>query len=388
MSAAKRIAVVPTRRDPFQHHDTPFTGFSDPGLTKFPFRLLADNLRSPMPCPRHRGGGLCVRSDSTDVALLPQAIQLTALLEVNMKHLCCAWMVAICLGSNGMTQQIVPMYNDVAPIFEERCIICHNGPGAPRKLQLTSYENIMKGSENGPVVLPGDARGSELMKRILGISTPRMPLTGPPWLSEEQIERIRQWIDGGAKNGSLIVEKPAGAPAEKIVKNNEFVTYSEVAPIFKLRCVKCHNTKGLMGPPPEKLILAGYADILDTGERARVVPGNPAASELMRRIRGQARPQMPFDGPPFLSETEIALIEKWIAQGARDAEGNPAPVPVGARVRLHGRLTAKWALDGLPLTVTGRTRIKKAPGVGDYVQVRGVIGDSKGSVAVERIRPR
>ena len=45
---------------------------------------------------------------------------------------------------------------------------------------------------------------------------------------------------------------------------------------------------------------------------------------------------MPFDGPPYLSEDEMRLIERWIAQGARDAEGRRSPVPAGARVRFRG----------------------------------------------------
>lgn len=52
-----------------------------------------------------------------------------------------------------------------------------------------------------------------------------------------------------------------------------------------------------MGALPEGYLLSSYAATLASGERARVVPGNPVASELVRRIRGQARPRMPYDGP-------------------------------------------------------------------------------------------
>ena len=142
-----------------------------------------------------------------------------------------------------------------------------------------------------------------------------------------------------------------------------------------------------MGPAPEGLRLTSYGQTLASGERARVVPGHPAASELVRRIRGQAQPRMPFDGPPYLSEAEIGLIEDWIAQGARNAEGTPAPVPRGARVRLHGTLSDSWRLDGLPLEVSRRTRLDKKPGPGDYVEVRGRL-DADGRVVAERIRRR
>ena len=45
---------------------------------------------------------------------------------------------------------------------------------------------------------------------------------------------------------------------------------------------------------------------------------------------------MPFDGPPWLADEEMLLIEQWIAQGARDSEGRATPVPAGARVRFRG----------------------------------------------------
>jgi hypothetical protein len=118
-----------------------------------------------------------------------------------------------------------------------------------------------------------------------------------------------------------------------------------------------------------------------------VVPGNPAASELVRRIRGQALPRMPFDGPPYLTDEEIRLIEEWILQGAADAQGKAAPAPAGAGVRLHGTLTMIWELDGLPLRVDAATRIDKRPQAGDLVEVRGTV-QNDGAVHVNRIRRR
>jgi hypothetical protein len=142
-----------------------------------------------------------------------------------------------------------------------------------------------------------------------------------------------------------------------------------------------------MGSAPEGYRLTSYEATLSTAGRVRVVPGMPNASELIRRIRGQARPRMPFDGPPYLTSEEIRLIEDWVAQGARNTEGKPAAVPTGAAVRLHGTLESRWQLDGLPLAVGSRTRIDKAPAPGDYVEVRGRVG--KGAIIqVERLRRR
>jgi hypothetical protein len=88
-----------------------------------------------------------------------------------------------------------------------------------------------------------------------------------------------------------------------------------------------------------------------------------------------------------VSPQEIQMIEAWIAGGARNAEGVVAEAPIGAKVRLHGTLVARWRLDGLNLDVGGNTRIHKSPDAGDYVEVRGRI-DSNGRVIVERVRTR
>lgn len=164
-----------------------------------------------------------------------------------------------------------------------------------------------------------------------------------------------------------------------------FVTFDAVAPIFATRCAKCHTDNGLMGGPPEGYRLTAYESVIAASDRIRIVPGNAAASELVRRVRGHSRPRMPFDGPPYLSEAEIALIEQWVADGARDTAGDMAPLPVGARIRLQGRLTAHWQLDDLVLNITSKTRVDKNPRVGDSVRVRGrLLAD--GSLQIERIQ--
>jgi uncharacterized membrane protein len=276
-------------------------------------------------------------------------------------------------------------YADVADIFHERCSMCHSASNASLGLRLDSLDGILNGSQRGPVVKAGDPAGSELVRRVKGISQPRMPMTGPPFLADAEIARIEQWVASGLKPGI-----PAGGAAPAATRApaaGEPVTFAHVAPIFAAHCAKCHTQQGLMGPAPEGYRLTSYEAVLSSDDRVRVVPGNPAASELVRRIRGQARPRMPFDGPPYLSVEETELIVTWIKQGARDADARPAAIPAHARVRLHGSLSRRWALDGLELVTSGSTRIDKSPRPGDYVEVRGRLSPD-GAVIAERIRRR
>lgn len=274
-------------------------------------------------------------------------------------------------------------HDDIAPLLAKRCLVCHSGTQAPLGLRLDSLENLLRGSQRGPVVHAGDATGSELLRRLTGNSQPRMPLSGPPFLEAAEIAMVERWINAGLPAGNESSTRPAAAVASL----DEVVDYRHVEAILLRRCATCHSASGLMGPAPEGYLLSSYAATLASGERARVVPGNPAASELVRRIRGQARPRMPYDGPPYLTDAEIDLIEAWIEQGARDVAGQPAAVPVGARVRLHGRLDDAGKLDGLALLIDARTRLDDAPRPGAYVQVRGRL-DAGGRVQVKRLRLR
>ncbi len=281
-------------------------------------------------------------------------------------------------------------YDDIAPILASRCVLCHAGEGAPLGLRLDNVDGVLKGSARGPVVKTGDAAGSELIRRLKGTSQPRMPMTGPPFLTDAEIALFESWVNGGLQPGAAATAPaPAqAAPAAPLrLRPGEAVDYRDVAPIFATRCAKCHTENGLVGPAPEGFLLTSYESTLSAADRLRVVPGRPNASELLRRIRGQAQPRMPMDGPPYLSEEEIGLIEAWIAGGARNAEGQRAQIPSGARVRLHGTLEARWRLESLNLDVGGNTRIDKEPDAGDYVEVRGRL-DQNGNVIVQRIRTR
>ncbi len=272
-------------------------------------------------------------------------------------------------------------YDDVAPLLSARCVMCHQGPAAAAGLALDTLEAIRQGSRNGPVVIPGEPARSELMRRLTGEKQPRMPMTGPPFLSDAEIARFERWIAGGLKAGSGAAKAAAPAPRPA---PGEPVTYAHVAPIFATRCAKCHTAQGLMGPAPEAYHLTSHAATVAADDRARVVPGKPEASELLRRLRGQALPRMPLDGPPFLIEEEVTLIERWIADGARDGSGQPAALPVGARVRLHGRLTAEGRLDGLAFDAAA-ARLRNSPRPGDYVELRGTVG-ADGRIHAERLR--
>ena len=296
-------------------------------------------------------------------------------------------LLLLLLVAASSTPAVAVTYADLAPILAERCTMCHSGEAAALGLRLDSLDGMLQGSRNGAVVEPGDPGKSELIRRLKGESQPRMPMTGPPFLSDSQVALFEAWVAGGLQAGDRAEQVVRAGTVPPRPAAGEPVTWVHVAPIFATRCARCHTDGGLMGAAPEGYRLTSYEAALATVDRVRVVPGLPEASELLRRIRGQARPRMPLDGPPYLDSEEIRLVEAWVSGGARNAEGMPAAFPQGAKLRLHGTLEARWRLDGLPLVVDRGTRIDKSPAPGNYVEVRGRLG-AGATVLVERLRRR
>lgn len=93
-----------------------------------------------------------------------------------------------------------PSFEKVAAVLDQyNCKMCHRGAEPREGLRLDSYENLMKGSKDGPVVIPGDPGKSELILRVKGSREPRMPIGGPPWLTDEAVKVLEDWIAAGAR---------------------------------------------------------------------------------------------------------------------------------------------------------------------------------------------
>lgn len=88
----------------------------------------------------------------------------------------------------------VSFTNDVVPILQSRCWNCHGGDRTEEGLNLTTFAGILAGSENGPVIIPGDADNSLLAEQVV---SQEMPKRGPK-LTPPQVQVILDWINQGA----------------------------------------------------------------------------------------------------------------------------------------------------------------------------------------------
>jgi uncharacterized membrane protein len=85
--------------------------------------------------------------------------------------------------------------NDVLPLFEKKCVVCHGVLGG---WDGTTYEAVMNTGDHAPVVIPGDVENSLLAQKILGTHEEGdiMPPGGK--MPEDEINLILDWIAAGA----------------------------------------------------------------------------------------------------------------------------------------------------------------------------------------------
>src|ERR1700693_3676412 len=77
----------------------------------------------------------------------------------------------------------------------KRCSQCHGPSLQMSKLDLSTREGMLKGGENGPSIVPGDAEASPLYRRIAGLQTPAMPMPPVPALNAQEVELVKNWIN-------------------------------------------------------------------------------------------------------------------------------------------------------------------------------------------------
>ena len=110
---------------------------------------------------------------------------------------------------------------------------------------------------------------------------------------------------------SALAQAPPRESVPQVIEFNR-----DIRPILSDKCYTCH------GPDNSKRLSNLRFDTeagakQDLGGRFAIVPGDPAKSEILRRITAaDAAVRMPLGGAP-LNSREIALLRAWIEQGGQ-----------------------------------------------------------------------
>jgi mono/diheme cytochrome c family protein/uncharacterized membrane protein len=88
----------------------------------------------------------------------------------------------------------------IQPLLEARCYTCHGSNKMKGKLRLDKPEFIMKGGEDGKVIIPGKTDESEMINRLLLplSDEDHMPPKEKTQLTKNEIELVNWWVANGA----------------------------------------------------------------------------------------------------------------------------------------------------------------------------------------------
>jgi mono/diheme cytochrome c family protein len=96
-------------------------------------------------------------------------------------------------------------YAQVAKIFKTYCAGCHNDGEREGDFSVGSFQQVLAGTPDGPVVKPGMVEESRLVQMLRGQLDPAMPPEEEPQPSDDELALIEAWVLQGA-TGPLPIE--------------------------------------------------------------------------------------------------------------------------------------------------------------------------------------
>jgi dipeptidyl aminopeptidase/acylaminoacyl peptidase len=215
---------------------------------------------------------------------------------------------------------------DVVPILETNCLRCHNTAKQEAGLLLESYDDLMKGGDDGPPIVPGHADESPLIGQVEGRAKPKMPPKSD--LRPEDIAVLRAWVDSGAKYS---------APG-RVSLDDKVPVITQTAPLL------AEVPSVAFSPDGSELAVAGYKQVRRFGLTGR--DGREDISGLSDQVRAVAwspdgRLLAAGGGTPG-AFGELLLIDavtgarKFTLEGHRDYVYHVAFSPDGRRLASCG----------------------------------------------------
>jgi uncharacterized membrane protein/mono/diheme cytochrome c family protein len=139
-------------------------------------------------------------------------------------------------------QEAVAYADIIQPLLQTKCYGCHGKNKQKGKLRMDDIVRLMKGGKDGPVIVPGNATKSEMVRRT---SLPRddddhMPPKEKPQLNEQEIALIRWWIASGASFDKKVKEleqpeeiKPALLSVQNVQRPRVIIPDIPTTPVAK-----------------------------------------------------------------------------------------------------------------------------------------------------------
>jgi len=225
------------------------------------------------------------------------------------------------------TPTAVSFAAEVAPIFAAKCNFCHHPDNAVKvdltrpfhpELGLINRPNSWTKSSRPILVVPGDPEASALIWKVEQTELePKIDGDPMPWhidpLTDRELENLRQWILQGAEDDDLYRSTISRFMGDGVSLGSRGG-----------KCAYCHYPGAAYGPDLTDLFdpQRGSVNISSDLGGVRIVPGDPEASVLFTKVKGEPLP--PDLGQPMplhyerLTVEEKQVLRDWISEGAKN----------------------------------------------------------------------
>jgi WD40 repeat protein len=205
---------------------------------------------------------------------------------------------------------------DVMPILETNCLRCHNTAKQEGGLLLESFDDLMKGGDDGSPIVPGDADGSPLVRRVEGHAKPKMPPKSD--LRPEDIATLRAWVAAGATY----------SPTRRVPLDEKVPAIAQTASLL------AEVPSLAFSPDGRELVAAGYKEVKRF-----------ALSEFPPSTRGRGASAPRESAITGLADQVRAVA--WSADGQLIAAGGGTPGAFGELVVIDAATRqVKFTLEG------------------------------------------
>ena len=123
----------------------------------------------------------------------------------------------------------------------------------------------------------------------------------------------------GVCGGTAVLDECDICSGDGLTCNVDYST--QIQPIFSANCTNCHGNSGGLNLSED----VSYDNLVNVTSQnyspsLRVNPGSAANSVLWNKVLGSGNGNQMPQGGPYLSQSDIDLIETWINEGANPSD--------------------------------------------------------------------